>query len=41
MRKKEDKFNFSPLGKVTKEARIQKGLTHKQVAKMIKIARAI
>lgn len=37
MRKKEDKFNFSPLGKVTKEARIQKGLTRKQVAKAIEI----
>ena len=37
MRKKEDKFNFSPLGKVTKEARIQKGLTRKQVANAIEI----
>ena len=37
MRMKEDKFNFSPLGKAIKETRIEQGLTRKQVAQMIEI----
>lgn len=38
MRDKINKFDFRPIGKVIKEARIKKGFTRKQVGEVIKIS---